>query len=432
MKYPLSRRLMPIVAALFYVSMFCTSAGAAVDPVVTWSGLSLAPSSTYELDALASINSTGLKVWSVSGSCTLKLGIVTTKASGFCAVKLFAKSKGKFASKTSLKRYVIQTENVAPLLPASFSVKTSLNGLGSDQVNDVFVSDSTIYAATDGGLSISVDGGTTFTNRTSVNGLGDGKRTDVRGVYAAGSTVYAATGGGLSISVDGGTTFTNRTTAHGLGSNFVNKVYAVGSTVYAATYEGLSISVDGGSTFTNKSSANGLDGVGGWNVAEDVFVMGSTIYVATRSGLGISVDGGATFTNRTVKNGLSFCCISVFVSRTTIYVGGIGGLFISSDNGKSFKQPYKKYSWHYVINDLFVVGNAIYAASSSVADSCKKCGGVSISTDGGATFKTYNFNTSNGMGNTETSSVYVFGPKVYATQRRDMSDNSPGGLGISD
>ncbi|MFH1263856.1 MAG: hypothetical protein V1495_10510 [Pseudomonadota bacterium] len=55
-------------------------------------------------------------------------------------------------------------------------------------------------------MSISTDGGATFTNRTTADGLGDN---DVNGVFAVGSTVYAATdGGGLSISTDGGTTFT--------------------------------------------------------------------------------------------------------------------------------------------------------------------------------------------------------------------------------
>jgi hypothetical protein len=60
----------------------------------------------------------------------------------------------------------------------------------------------------------------------------------VRGVYASGSSIYAATGGGgLSISTDGGTSFTNKTTANGLGANFVRGVYASGSSIYAATNE---------------------------------------------------------------------------------------------------------------------------------------------------------------------------------------------------
>jgi len=61
-------------------------------------------------------------------------------------------------------------------------------------------------------------------------------------VYADGATVYAATDGGVGISTDGGTmftTYTTYTTANsGLGGNRVLGVYADGATVYAATFGG--------------------------------------------------------------------------------------------------------------------------------------------------------------------------------------------------
>jgi photosystem II stability/assembly factor-like uncharacterized protein len=61
------------------------------------------------------------------------------------------------------------------------------------------------------------------------------------GVFANGSTVYVATfGGGVSISNDGGTSFTNDTTANGLGNNAVYGVFVSGSKVYAATGGGIS------------------------------------------------------------------------------------------------------------------------------------------------------------------------------------------------
>jgi hypothetical protein len=78
----------------------------------------------------------------------------------------------------------------------------------------------------------------TFTTRTTANGLGSNV---VNGVYASGSTIYAATGGGLSVSSNNGTSWTNYTTANGLGNNLVNGVYASGSTIYAATQGGLSV-----------------------------------------------------------------------------------------------------------------------------------------------------------------------------------------------
>jgi hypothetical protein len=54
-----------------------------------------------------------------------------------------------------------------------------------------------IYAATTAGLSISTNAGASFTNITTVQGLGN---TVVNGVYVdRNSNIYAATGGGLYI-----------------------------------------------------------------------------------------------------------------------------------------------------------------------------------------------------------------------------------------
>jgi hypothetical protein len=193
----------------------------------------------------------------------------------------------------------------------------------------VYVVGNTIYAATNsGGLSISTDGGLTFNNKTTANGLGSSV---VNRVYVVGSTIYAATNGGLSISTDGGATFTNRTTTNGLGSDFLQGVYVIGSTIYAATTAGLSISTDGGATFTNKTTTNGL----GSNNVDGIYAVGNIIYAATYGGgLSISTDGGATFTTYTTANGLgSDNATSVYVDITTakIYTSTSGGLSFCQD-----------------------------------------------------------------------------------------------------
>jgi len=83
---------------------------------------------------------------------------------------------------------------------------------------------------------------TSFTNKTIANGLGSNM---INSVYFNGNTIYAGTDGGLSISTDGGASFTNKTTSNGLGSNMINSVYFNGNTIYAGTDGGLSISTDG-------------------------------------------------------------------------------------------------------------------------------------------------------------------------------------------
>jgi hypothetical protein len=250
---------------------------------------------------------------------------------------------------------------------ATFTNKTTANGLGHDTVYGVYASGSTVYAATDNGLAISTDGGATFTNKTTANGLGDNS---LSGVYVSGSTVYAATGGGVSISTDGGASFTNRTTANGLGDDIVTGVYASGNTVYATTYGGgLAISTDGGATFISKTTANGL----GDNYVYGVYAVGSTVYAATADGLSISTDGGASFSNKTTADGLGGDFISgVYVIDSTVYVATDNGLSISADGGATFtnKTPDDSGLGDYYVSGVYASGSTVYASTDGGLTLC--------------------------------------------------------------
>ena len=104
----------------------------------------------------------------------------------------------------------------------------------------------TVYAATQFGLGISTDGGTTFTNRRTNN---SGLLSDalyavyaIAGANGAPNTIYVATeGGGLSISTNGGANWTTYSRAAGLASPYVYEVRVSTGIVYAATSFGLSI-----------------------------------------------------------------------------------------------------------------------------------------------------------------------------------------------
>jgi hypothetical protein len=155
--------------------------------------------------------------------------------------------------------------------------RTTANGLGVDVIRGVYASGNNVYAATNSaGLSISTDGGASFVTKTTSNGL---PTNNLLGVYASGSNVYAATNSGVSISTDGGATWTNR-----LPSTTVYSVFANGSTIYAGTLSGLQISTDAGATWTNYTTANGLAN----NTVRGVYAVGSKIYAAT-SGGGVSI-----------------------------------------------------------------------------------------------------------------------------------------------
>ena len=232
---------------------------------------------------------------------------------------------------------------VVDVTGSTFINRTTINGLGSDFVNDVYAIGSTVYAATSGGLSISTDGGSTFINRTTANGLGSDF---VYSVYAIGSTVYAATNGGLAISTDGGSTFTNRTTTNGLGSNFVNDVYATGSTVYAATWGGLSISTKGfaevsagGQFACGVTKAVGMTGPGvcwGWN-GEGQLGNGST---DDSSNIPVIVDDTApgVLTLRSIAAGSNHACAISTDDSAYCWGDGTNGQLGNGSSGGGYRQ----------------------------------------------------------------------------------------------
>jgi uncharacterized repeat protein (TIGR03803 family) len=298
----------------------------------------------------------------------------------------------------------------------TFTTRTTANGLGSNGVLGVYAFGSTVYAATSGGLSISLDSGNSFTNKTIANGL---LSDYVYGVYAVGSTVYAATQGGLSISLDSGNSFITKTpTNSGLGNIFVYGVYAIGSTIYAATAGGgLSISTNSGSSFTTKTYSNTSGGLGS-NGVFGVYAVGSTVYAATQGGLSISLDSGNTFTNKTTTNGLGNNLVyGVYAIGSTIYAAtGGGGLSISLDSGSSFSnKTYSNTSGGLgsdIVFGVYAVGSTIYAATAG--------GGLSISTDSGNSF--INKTTADGLGNNFVNGVYAVQPKKIICESSSASD----------
>ena len=241
----------------------------------------------------------------------------------------------------------------------TFVNRTTADGLGGDHIFDLFIDNGVLYAGLSGGLSISTDNGVTFVNRTVADGLGSPY---VRGVFAAGNRVYAATHEGLSISTDGGRTFTNRTTAHGLGAPFVASVYEHNGIIYAGTSDGLSISTDGGATFVNRDFRTGL----GYGVVRDVVVDGFVIYAATSSGLSVSIDGGITFANRTTAHGLGANQVfGLYYDYSLLWAATTGGVSFSTDGGNSFVNTTTSRG---LASDnaraVYADGNNLYAATA--------------------------------------------------------------------
>jgi outer membrane protein OmpA-like peptidoglycan-associated protein len=321
----------------------------------------------------------------------------------------------------------------------------------------VFVDGSTVYVGTyggtDGGLRISTDGGATFTTKTTVDGLGNN---GVGDVYAVGSTIYAATNEGFSISTNGGTLFTN-TRLSGLGDWIVYDVYAVGSTIYAATASGLSISTNGGASFTNKTVAN--SGLGD-DTVRGVFavvapalqvtnkeIAGNTATLTTSTAHGLAVGSvvdvsgvdatfNGTYTVTAVTTSapyqFSYAKTAADVSSTavsppgvatfnTVYAATGDGVSISTNGGATFTNKLEAAGTdENSVNGVYADGSTVYAATEA---------GLSISTDGGATFTTKT--TANGLGSDNVYDVFAVGTTVYAGTEEGLSISTNGGTSFT-
>ena len=274
-----------------------------------------------------------------------------------------------------------------------FTNYTTASGLGSNNIGGIAISGSTIYAATTGGVSISTNGGSSWTNYTT--GLGS---TSVGGIAISGSTIYAATQGGLSVSTNGGSSFTNYTTANGLGGSYVYGVAVSGSTIYAATSGGLSVSTNGGSSFTNYLSGNWVNGIA---------VSGSTICAALfGGGVSVSANGGTSWTTYTTTNGLGGNTVrGAAISGSTIYAATNGGLSVSTDGGTSWTNYTTANGLgNNTIVSVNVSGSTIYAWTLG--------GGLSVSSNGGANWTTNT--TTNGLGSNTGYWVAISGLTIYA------------------
>jgi len=212
---------------------------------------------------------------------------------------------------------------------------------------------SDIYAATAGGVSVSLTGGTSWSTIGSLPNV----NTIVAVPSSAYVSLYAGTNVGLYLSTDGATWPTVLLS----GAGQVNDVFVSGTNIYAATSTGAW--VYNGSWTNNNSALLGTTS----SVVQGIYFDGTNIYAATTGGLSISANGGTSWTGYT--SGLpSNNIYSVFSDGTNVYVGtdtGIAETPIASlpvwttpytiSNGLASNTVY----------GIFVYSGIIYAATSA-------------------------------------------------------------------
>ncbi|ALG66443.1 hypothetical protein [Beggiatoa leptomitoformis] len=281
---------------------------------------------------------------------------------------------------------------------AEFTTRYTGNGLGSNFVYSVVVSGSNIYAGTASGLSISRNGGASFTNYP-VGWIVD--------VKVVGTYVYAAThSDGLAISKDGGYSFTNKNMP-GLspGYNYLYSVYASGTTVYVTASRTFK-STNNGDSFSEFMAVPGYT-----LSASDITIAGSKIYCGTFTyGVFIGCDPRATSTGTGSSH-----VHRIRVSATTgfVYAATAGGLSISKNGGFTFvnKTTANGLGANEVYG-LYVDGSKIYAGTHG--------GGFSVSTDGGETF-TIRKSVAQGLGGDTVHGIYISNGVIYLATSNGLS-----------
>jgi hypothetical protein len=125
---------------------------------------------------------------------------------------------------------------------------------GANSPNAVAVSGTNVYLSTTSGLWVSTNGGAvgSFLRKNTTDGLANDYIYDV--AVDVNGFVLAATNGGLSKSVNSGASFTAAASA----PIYAYGVFAQGSTWYAAGPSGLSISQDAGATWATRGAAEGI------------------------------------------------------------------------------------------------------------------------------------------------------------------------------
>ena len=210
-----------------------------------------------------------------------------------------------------------------------------------------------------GGISFSTNNGTTFSTYNAAN---DSLISDNINSVAMNKdgNLYIATDDGLSIGWDAANSlfFENINTdfAEGLASNHINQLLIEdtnsGPILYLATDNGLSVSSDGGWGYSSSLLGKSVSSIA---VHNDVWYVG---VVGTGAGLYISIDQGATYTHHSVEPAISVW--NVEVTDFAIYVGTTEGLAVSTDGGEKFIFYTEQNSAleHDTINGIKALGNS--------------------------------------------------------------------------
>ena len=271
-------------------------------------------------------------------------------------------------------------------LPANCSVLTCV------------VSSTYLFAGTDGcGVFLSTDNGTSWTEVNT--GL---TNTFVYSLAVSDTNLFAGTNGGVFLSTNNGASWTAAST--GLTDTYVRAFAINGMNFFAGTAGfggGVFLSTNNG---TNWTAANtGLTK----RQVRALAVSGTNLFAGTLGGVFLSTNNGTSWTE--VNTGLTNTDVRSFaVSGTDLFAGTYGGVtgtlgsvFLSTDNGTNWTDVNIGLTGTDVLS-LAVSGKNLFAGTAGFG------GGVFLSTNSGTSW------TATGLRNTYVYALTVSGTNLFA------------------
>ena len=164
------------------------------------------------------------------------------------------------------------------------------------------------------------------------------------------SNIFAGTeGDGIFVSTDNGENWIDRN--EGLQNKVIHTIFINGKTIYAGTESGVSISTNNGKSWDAINS--GLSGLGVWSFAISNFMGDSTIFAGTWSGIYRSTNKGTNWEAAGLSTTMpvnSIIAHDNFIFAATL----AGGVFYSQSNGFGWKDISIKDKDEYTSNEAVV------------------------------------------------------------------------------
>lgn len=210
------------------------------------------------------------------------------------------------------------------------------------------ISNGTIFSSSDQGLLISTNGGLSFQVKTGADGLGAGA-TQINDIFVSGTDVYVASDSGIYKSTNSGGAF-SQLQAIGISNALSYVITKMGGQLLVGTELGLAFSNDDGGNFNLK-----LPGLVVYSIFPDQ--ISGRLWVGTDSGLHYSDDGGLNFT-QSISSRLIY---DIAVDSNRVGVATDQGLYFSQNNGVTYTQFRKPQG---IADDLIftivLTGTSIY------------------------------------------------------------------------